>query len=55
MFNGYVGRYELAPGIFFNLRRESDRLMAQLTGQPYFEIFPESKMEFFCKMVIKTG
>jgi CubicO group peptidase (beta-lactamase class C family) len=47
----YVGRYELAPGVFFSLRRESDRLMAQLTGQSYLQIFPESETEFFYKAV----
>jgi D-alanyl-D-alanine-carboxypeptidase/D-alanyl-D-alanine-endopeptidase len=47
----YVGRYELARGVYFNLRRDNDRLMAQLTGQPYFQIFPESETEFFYKVV----
>jgi D-alanyl-D-alanine-carboxypeptidase/D-alanyl-D-alanine-endopeptidase len=47
----FVGRYELAPGAFFNLRREDDRLLAQLTGQPYCEIFPESETNFFYKVV----
>ncbi len=47
----YVGRYQLAPGAFFNLRREGNRLLAQLTGQPYFEIFPESETHFFYKVV----
>lgn len=47
----YVGRYELAPGAFFNLRRDGNRLLAQLTGQPYAEIFPESETNFFYKIV----
>lgn len=47
----YVGRYELAPGVFFNLRRDGGKLMAQLTGQGYCEIFPESETEFFYKVV----
>jgi hypothetical protein len=47
----YVGRYELAPSVFFNLRRDGGKLMAQLTGQEYYEIFPESETEFFYKVV----
>ena len=49
----YVGRYELegAQGIFFNLRRDGSKLMAQLTGQAYNTIFPESETNFFYKVV----
>ena len=47
----YAGRYEFAPGLYFNLRRDGVRLLAQLTGQPYNEIFPESETEFFYKIV----
>ncbi len=47
----YVGRYELMPGMLFNLRRDGGHLMAQLTGQSYLEIFPESETEFFYKVV----
>ena len=47
----YVGRYQLAPGAFFDLRRDGSRLLAQLTGQSYLEIFPESETNFFYKVV----
>ena len=47
----YVGRYELAPGAFFDLRRDGSRLLAQLTGQSYFEIYPKSETNFFYKVV----
>ncbi len=49
----YVGRYELegAQGIFFNLRRDGTKLMAQLTGQAYIRIFPESETNFFYKRI----
>ena len=47
----YVGRYQLAPGVYFNLRRDGSRLQAQLSGQPYVEIFPESETNFFYKVV----
>jgi len=47
----YVGRYEIASNVFFNLRRDGGKLMAQLTGQAYCEIFPESETNFFYKVV----
>ncbi len=47
----YVGQYELTPTVFFNLRRDGGKLMAQLTGQGYNEIFPESETNFFYKRV----
>jgi CubicO group peptidase (beta-lactamase class C family) len=46
-----VGRYKLAPGVFFTLRREGNHLTVQLTGQSFIEIFPESDTEFFYKVV----
>ena len=50
-YSAYVGRYELAPNVFFTISREGGRLMVQLTGQPRFEIFPESETKFFLKVV----
>jgi D-alanyl-D-alanine-carboxypeptidase/D-alanyl-D-alanine-endopeptidase len=47
----YVGRYQLAPSAFFNVRRAEDRLQAQLTGQSYFDLFPESRTNFFYDVV----
>ncbi|MGD2116625.1 MAG: serine hydrolase [Acidobacteriota bacterium] len=47
----YVGRYELAPGAVMTITREGNRLYAQLTGQPRFEVFPESETRFFLKVV----
>ncbi|MDD5679353.1 MAG: serine hydrolase [Kiritimatiellae bacterium] len=46
----YVGRYAVTSNIFFNLRRDGGKLMAQLTGQQYCEIFPESETDFFYKV-----
>jgi CubicO group peptidase (beta-lactamase class C family) len=45
-----VGRYDLG-GLVLAVRREGDRLFAQLTGQPEFEIFASSETEFFWKVV----
>jgi D-alanyl-D-alanine-carboxypeptidase/D-alanyl-D-alanine-endopeptidase len=51
LFDGYVGRYQLAPTAVFTVTREGDRLYAQLSGQPTFQIFPESATEYFYKVV----
>jgi len=51
LFDGYVGRYQLAPSAVFTVTREGDRLYAQLSGQPTFQIFPESATEYFYKVV----
>lgn len=47
VYDAYVGQYELAPGLIFTISKEENRLMAQLTGQPKFELFPESETKFF--------
>ncbi len=46
-----VGIYELAPGFLITVTHEDERLMAQATGQPKFEIFPESPTSFFLTVV----
>lgn len=46
-----VGRYQLTEDAFFNLRRDGDRLMAQLTGQACCQIYPKSRTNFFYKVV----
>ena len=51
LFDGYAGRYQLAPSAFLTISRKESRLFAQLTGQLEFEIFPESPREFFYKVV----
>lgn len=43
----YVGQYRLLPTFVISVLREGTRLFAQATGQPRFEIFPESECEFF--------
>lgn len=51
IFDRYVGRYQLAPAIFITVSRDGARFLAQLTGQPAFEIFAESEKDFFLKVV----
>lgn len=40
-----VGRYALAPQVILTVTRQEGRLFAQMTGQPRFEIFPQSSTE----------
>src|SRR5437763_10169969 len=40
IFDGYVGRYQLAPNFIMSVTRDGDHLYTQATGQPRFEIFP---------------
>ncbi|MBP7864630.1 MAG: serine hydrolase [Acidobacteria bacterium] len=47
----YVGEYELQPGFSLVFTAEDGRLMIQATGQPKFEVFPESETRFFLKVV----
>ncbi|MGO8817000.1 MAG: serine hydrolase [Terriglobia bacterium] len=51
VFDGYVGKYQLAPNFILTITREGDQLFAQATGQPKFQIFPESQRDFFLKVV----
>jgi hypothetical protein len=50
--NRYVGKYEY-PGLgVLTVRRDDGKLLAQMTGQPEFEIYPKSPHEFFWKVVV---
>ena len=51
IFDGYVGRYRLAPDFILTVTREGDRLFVQATNQPRLEIFPESARDYFLKAV----
>ncbi len=46
-----VGEYELAPTFHITITRSGTQLNAQATGQPAFEIFPESPTKFFLTVV----
>lgn len=50
ILDAYVGQYELNPNFIITMTREGDSLMAQPTGQPKFELFPESETRFFMKI-----
>jgi len=47
----YVGRYNYGRGTIMIVKLEGNQLIAQLTGQPTFPIFPSSKTEFYWKVV----
>jgi D-alanyl-D-alanine-carboxypeptidase/D-alanyl-D-alanine-endopeptidase len=51
LFEGYVGRYTLAPNFILTITREGDHLFAQATGQPKFELFAEGAKDYFFKVV----
>jgi hypothetical protein len=51
VYDNLVGKYQLAPGAVFIVKRVGDKLMVQLTGQPFFEVFPQSETEYFYKVV----
>ena len=47
----YVGKYELAPGVQFDVTLADGQLKVKLTGQPAFPVYPESETKFFYKVV----
>ncbi len=51
VYDAYVGEYELAPNFSIIVSREGDQIFGQATGQPKFELFPESETRFFLKVV----
>jgi CubicO group peptidase (beta-lactamase class C family) len=51
VYDSLVGKYDYGNGAVLTVTREGNRLFAQLTGQPKFEIFPKSETEYFWKVV----
>ena len=47
----YVGKYELHPTFIITIMVRENRLFAQATSQPEFEIFASEKDQFFLKTV----
>ncbi len=47
----YVGDYKMNDQMYVNVKRDGDALIAKLTGQMPYEIFPESEDHFFWKVV----
>lgn len=51
LFNGYIGRYQLAPNFILTITQEDDHLFQQATGQGKFQIYPENERDYFLKVV----
>jgi CubicO group peptidase (beta-lactamase class C family) len=53
IYDSYAGQYKCSwsPDDFFVIKRKGNRLLAKLADQPFFEVFPESKTDFFYKVV----
>jgi hypothetical protein len=47
----YVGTYQFVGSMLFIVKREGSQLTAQITGQPFVEIYPEAESKFFYKVV----
>lgn len=47
----FVGQYRLSPNFEIKITLVGDQLKEQATRQPVFPIYPESKTEFFLKVV----
>jgi len=47
----YVGSYKLGDTMIFTVKREGKYLQAQLTGQQFIEMYPESDTKFFYKAI----
>jgi beta-lactamase regulating signal transducer with metallopeptidase domain len=47
----YVGNYKFGDTMVFIVKREGNQLQAQLTGQAFIEMYPESESKFFYKTV----
>lgn len=43
----YVGRYQLAAGVVFDITLQGTQLSAQLKGQPALPVYPSAKDEFY--------
>jgi CubicO group peptidase (beta-lactamase class C family) len=51
LYDRLAGDYELAPNFIISIIRRGDKLISQVTGQSEVEIFPESELRFFLKVV----
>jgi CubicO group peptidase (beta-lactamase class C family) len=47
----YTGKYEVAPSFIITITVEGEQIFAQASGQPKFEIYPESDDTFYLKVV----
>jgi hypothetical protein len=50
-FDAHAGRYEIQPGMVFEVTRDGSRYFVQPSGQRRVEIFPLSETRFFSRDV----
>ncbi len=51
VFERYVGKYELRPGFVLDVRKDGDKYIGHATNQGPIEIFPQSPVLFFAKVI----
>lgn len=49
LYKAYIGHYLIEPGHILTILTKEDRLFWQITGQPRFELLPQSETEFLDK------
>jgi hypothetical protein len=47
----YTGTWKMSEQTYIDVKRDGDKLMARITGQPSFEVFAEREGYFFWKIV----
>ncbi|HEY6829028.1 MAG TPA: serine hydrolase [Gemmatimonadaceae bacterium] len=48
---GFTGKYQLAPGVIFEVTAKDSALFVQPTSQPTFRLWPETEVDFFLKEI----
>jgi len=49
IYDAYVGEYQIGPDLMQTITRKGNRLFAQITDDPPYELFSESETKFFFK------
>ena len=47
----YVGKYEVESNFIISVTRDGEKLFVQATGQPEVQLFAETELMFFLKVV----
>lgn len=51
IYDAYTGEYELRPGRVITIKRQGDKLIAQMYDGAQAELFPETETKFFFKVM----
>jgi CubicO group peptidase (beta-lactamase class C family) len=49
IYDAYVGKYYIEPGLVITITKEKNRLMSQTNGRPKVELIPESGIDYVVK------